>query len=332
VIKTDHIGDFLLCLPAVRDFVGREPGATVGFVVGSGNRELAERVPWIGEVHSYDPKRYARISPPSDESVLRAILARDWDLVVDFTNERTAALAALGRPSRYRRDVGTTRLRRKLRSLVRGRGAARDGHVARVFYWTLGLAVPEPIVPEGIRVRDEDRAAAVELLSRGWPGDRPIVAVHAGAVTEYRRWAIARFGALSRELEERGFSVFLVGGPNDREVSQAVVDGGGLRPERNLAGTGGLPVTAAILERTAAVVANDGGVMHLAAAQRVPVVGIFGPTDPHLFGPLGESSRFLYERRECSPCSQQHCVWDRTRCLEPLETGQVLETVLEIAR
>ena len=159
-----------------------------------------------------------------------------------------------------------------------------------------------------------------------------MVALHAGAVTEFRRWPVARFGALARELEERGFSVLLVGGPNDREVSQAVVEGAGLRPERNLAATGSLPVTAAILERMAAVVANDGGVMHLAAAQGIPVVGIFGPTNPHLFGPLGASSRFLYERRECSPCSQQHCVWGRTRCLEPLETGHVLDIVLEIAR
>ena len=201
-----------------------------------------------------------------------------------------------------------------------------------MFYHALGLAVPDPIAPEGIRTRSEDRAQASELLSRGWPGERPIVAMHAGAVWEFRRWPVARFTKVTQDLEERGFSVVLVGGPNDRDVSAAVVEGSGLRAERNLAGKADLPVTAAVLERVSAVVANDGGVMHLAAAQGTPVVGLFGPQTPKWFAPIGEVSRVLYEKRDCSPCSQRHCVWHRARCLEAIETDRVLETVLEIAR
>ena len=77
---------------------------------------------------------------------------------------------------------------------------------------------------------------------------------------------------------------------------------------------------------------NDGGIMHLAATQGTPVVGIFGPTDPRPFGPLGVTSRAIYRERDCSPCSQRHCVWGRTRCLEPIETQDVLDAALEIAR
>jgi heptosyltransferase-2 len=330
-IKTDHIGDFLLSLPAMRDFVKRENGATIGYVVGSTNRALAERVPWIDEVHVYDAKRYARQGVPSDEKALDGILARDWDLIVDLTNERTSTLAALGRPSRHRRDVGTYRLKRWLARIIRRDGPLSE-HFASVFYRALGLTPPEAIVPEGIRTTDEDRAEASGLLSRGWPGERPLVALHAGAVWEHRRWPVARFAKVAQDLEERGYSVVIVGGPNDRQVSTLVAEASGLRAERNLAGRTSLAATAAVFERSAAVLANDGGLMHLAAAQGTPVVGIFGPQTPGWFGPIGETSRSIWEQRECAPCSQRHCVWGRARCLEAVESDRVLEALLEVAR
>jgi hypothetical protein len=106
VVKTDHLGDFLLCLPAVRDFLATEPGAEVGFVVGSATRELASRVSWIREVHIFDSPRYVRIGRPSPEGTLESIFEKNWDLIIDLTNDRRSALAALSRPSRHRRDVG----------------------------------------------------------------------------------------------------------------------------------------------------------------------------------------------------------------------------------
>jgi len=329
VVKTDHIGDFLLSLPAMRDFARRESVETVGYVVGSWNRPLAERVPWIDEVYAYDAKRFARRGPTSGEDALRAALSRSWDLIVDLSNERTSTLAALRRPSRHRRDVGTYRFVRWIRRA--GHGPLLE-HVAAVAYRAVGLRPPDPIVPQGIVPTPEDRAEASALLSRGWPGDRPLVAMHAGAVWEFRRWPVARFAKIAQDLEEHGRSVVLVGGPNDREVSAAVAEAGGLRAERNLAGRLSLPATAAIFERASAVVANDGGLMHLAAAQGAPVVGIFGPQTPGWFAPLGATSRALWEPRECSPCSQRHCVWGRARCLESIEAARVLSVVLEVAR
>jgi len=331
VVKTDHLGDFLLCLPAVRDFVARFPDAEVGCVVGTGTVALAERIPWIREVHVCDSRRYAR-GAPSPDGTLRGILARNWDLTIDLTNDPASALAALRRPSRHRLDLGALRMREKAKAvLARGRGL-RDEHVTRVFYRALGLAPPDPIVPEPLALRDEERREAARLLGRGWPGDGPVAAVHAGATWEFRRWPEARFADMCRELERRGFAAVLVGGRDDRALSGAVAEAAGLRPERNLAGVTDLPTAAAVLERCAVLVANDGGLMHLAAAQGTPVVGIFGPQTPHAFGPLGVRSRALWKRRDCAPCEQRHCIWNRARCLEPIETGEVLAAVEEVAR
>lgn len=328
VIKPDHMGDVLLSLPPVRDFVARHEGAAVGYVVASGLAPLLERVPWVREVHRFDSPRYARTGRTSSERDLLAILARDWDLVIDLSNDRAATWTAFRRLSRHRRDVGTIRAREKGRALFGGRGL-REEHVTRVFYRALGLDVPSPLVPEPIVPRAEDEAEARERMARAWPGDRPLAAIHAGATWEHRQWPAARFAEVAQALESAGHSVFLLGGPDDRDVSVRIAEMADLSTERVLAGECGLPTTAAALARMSVVVANDGGVMHLAAAQGARVVGIFGPQNPSLFGPIGERAVALYRKIECSPCSQRHCVWGRARCLEPIEVSDVIEAALE---
>jgi lipopolysaccharide heptosyltransferase II len=326
VVKTDHLGDFLLCLPAVRDFLLSEPNAEVGFVVGSPTRELASRVSWIREVHIFDSPRYVRIGRPSPEGTLESILEKDWDLVIDLTNDRRSALAALSRPSRHRRDVGTFRMRQKL-------GMARGGHerhAARVFYRALDLEPPDPIVPVRLDLRPEDRSRAQAALARAWPGNRPLVAFHAGASWSFRRWPAGRFAETGKRLERQGYSVVFVGGPDDREISLEIARAAGIRESRVLAGELDLAATAGVLEGCALVIANDGGVMHLAASMGAAVVGIYGATDPHLFGPIGAKSVFLYQKRDCSPCSQRHCIWGRARCLDPIEIDDVVAAALRM--
>jgi lipopolysaccharide heptosyltransferase II len=331
-VKTDHLGDVLLALPAVRDFLATEPNATAGFLGGSWNRAILERVPWISEVHAFDSRRFTRRGRPSPDSALDDILARDWDLIVDLTNDPAIAATAFSRRSRFRRDVGGFRLDAKLRRTAGQSEVRAERHVSRIAYRALGLPVPDPIVPVALRLREEDVGGAAGALARAWPGDRPIAALHAGATWEFRRWPAGRFAELAKRLEAEGFAAILVGGTDDRAVSLEVAHAAGLRESRVLAGELSLAESAAALQRAAIVIANDGGLMHLAATMGAPVVGIYGPTDPDLFGPIGATSTAIIHRRDCSPCSQRHCIWGRARCLEPIEIQEVFAAALRLAR
>ncbi len=332
VVKTDHIGDFLLCLPAVRDFLATEPQAELGVVVGAWNRPIAERIPWIGEVHVFDSPRFVRQGRHSPDGTLESIFGARWDLVIDLTNDPAAALGALARPSRHRRDVGSARLAAKLRRIAHRGPPSHDLHAARVAYRALGVPAPDPIVPVPLVLRADDVARASAAIARAWPGDRPLAALHAGATWEHRRWPAGRFAELAKRLEAEGFAVVLVGGPDDRSISLEVARAAGLRETRVLAGELDLPASAAVLERAGIVVANDGGPMHLAAAMGAPVVGIYGPQDPELFGPIGATSVSIYRKRDCSPCPQRHCIWGRARCLEPIEIDEIAQAALRLAR
>ena len=76
---------------------------------------------------------------------------------------------------------------------------------------------------------------------------------------------------------------------------------------------------------------NDTGTMHLASLLGVPVVAIFGSTEPGLTGPLGDHHIILRHHVECSPCFLRKCPID-FRCMKAVEIQEVVDAVLSILR
>ncbi len=84
----------------------------------------------------------------------------------------------------------------------------------------------------------------------------------------------------------------------------------------------------ALAARCNLFVGNDGGPMHIAAAAGVPVIAMFGPQDPKLFGPLGDNHCILYKEAECSPCRQDVChKAEGERCLDLITVEEVIDCV-----
>jgi ADP-heptose:LPS heptosyltransferase len=108
------------------------------------------------------------------------------------------------------------------------------------------------------------------------------------------------FGHLARRLVAAGCAVVLVGGPADGEALAAAreVAGG----EVALVADEPLDRVAALLAEAAAVVANDSGPAHLAAALGVPTLALFGPSDPHRWRPRGPRAEFLVLGEPCADC------------------------------
>src|SRR5262245_51395198 len=102
--------------------------------------------------------------------------------------------------------------------------------------------------------------------------------------------------------------VLLVGGRGDAPHTAAVR--AALPAAIDLAGNTDLGTLLAILERAAGVLANDSGIMHLAAALGVPVVGVFGSTSPGWTAPLGPRAGWVSHPVPCSPCYARTCPID----------------------
>jgi len=81
------------------------------------------------------------------------------------------------------------------------------------------------------------------------------------------------------------------------------------------------------LRRCDVLLTNDTGTMHLAASLGVPVVALFGSTEPDLTGPLGEAHQVLRHHVSCSPCFLRECPID-FRCMKAVTTEEATNAVL----
>ncbi len=147
------------------------------------------------------------------------------------------------------------------------------------------LPAPQLNVSAGLRANVVQRVASLQ---------RPLIGVMPGAARgPAKRWPAARFAEVAITLRaEMGGSIVIMGGSGDAETCATVAAGVGAGAV-NLAGATTLGEWAALLAECAMVVCNDSGGMHLAAAVGVPVVAVFGITDPARTGPLGARCRVV---------------------------------------
>ncbi len=265
--------------------------------------------------------------------------------------ERIAALAAELRARRY--DVAldfhgmakSALLARASRAPVRagyGPGVAREGA-----WWLYTHRVP---LPPGRRSRFERNAALVRFLGGDVPAGAPPLtlapeaedalasapagrfAIHPGtsASTLYKRWEPERFAAVARELHARtGRESWITWGPvrGERETAEEVA---ALAP-RAAALAPATPTVhhvLALYRRSALYVGPDSGPMHLASLAGLPVVALFGPTDPVENAPYpGLPSRVLLHDVGCNPC-REGC--PARSCMGALEPGEVVEAALAL--
>lgn len=157
--------------------------------------------------------------------------------------------------------------------------------------------------------------------------DRPVIALCPGA--EYgpsKRWPEAHVAALATSLIERGCQVWLFGSAKDVPVVDSIRQGipTSLQAQAvSLAGRTSLLEAVDLLAQATAVVSNDSGLMHVAAAVGVPVVALYGSSSPDYTPPLSPKARILSLNLDCSPCFQRDCPLGHRNCLNHLLPAQV---------
>jgi heptosyltransferase II len=155
-----------------------------------------------------------------------------------------------------------------------------------------------------------------------------IVGINAGAAFgTAKRWPAERFASVGCELARQGAHVVLFGSPAERPLAEALEREIGPRAF-STAGRTSLADFLDVIAGCDLFLTNDTGTMHLAAAARVPVVAVFGPTDDVATPPLGPAVRIVKHPVECSPCKLRHCPIDH-RCMLGVTVEQVLAACAE---
>jgi heptosyltransferase II len=162
-----------------------------------------------------------------------------------------------------------------------------------------------------------------------WRSQRPLLVIAPGAAFgSAKRWPADRFAQVALSALSRGFEVALVGGPAEKADCQKIADAQPAAYQshiHSLAGDMPLGESIDLMAQATQVVANDSGLMHVAAALGVPVIGLFGPTSPEHTPPLSESAQVVWSRPECAPCFKKQCPLSHHACMHELLPEQVVE-------
>jgi heptosyltransferase-2 len=167
-----------------------------------------------------------------------------------------------------------------------------------------------------LHVPEENRGRAAEfLLTEGVRPGSLRVAIGAGAsYGSAKCWPPDRFAELANSIQNQtGVDVILFGTPAEAAVSSAIAAGMRQRPI-DLTGKTSIADLPALLSQCHLFIGNDSGAMHVAAAVGLPVVAVFGPTDPFGTAPVTPRCSIVQEKPYCSPCFLRRCPTDH-RCM-----------------
>lgn len=169
------------------------------------------------------------------------------------------------------------------------------------------------------RLADAEVGAAEAFLrERGIHADTLLIGVHPGARIATRRWGDERFAKVMREiLAQSEAHIVWFSDPDDPSEAP--------RLERCHTASLDFRSFLAVLSRCQLLLCNDSGPMHLANLLNVPVVAVFGPTNPVWFGPRGSQDRIVIRPEFwCRPCSD-YCIFDQPYCLRTISPEQVVQ-------
>jgi heptosyltransferase-2 len=195
-----------------------------------------------------------------------------------------------------------------------------------------GAELPAQL-PQPALVIDADQRAQL-LLRHDLDGDKPFLALCPGAeFGPSKRWPEAHYATTAAAMIERGWRVAIFGSANDRAVAEQIV---ALLPEVaradvvNLTGATKLEEAIDLLSAATAVVSNDSGLMHIAAAVGRPLVVVYGSTSPAFTPPLAQQVKILQIPVDCGPCFQRECPLGHHKCMRDLVPAQALDALKQL--
>jgi heptosyltransferase-1 len=295
IIRLGAMGDIIHALPAVAQLRMQLPRAKFGWIIEKRwsdllNAELNNGHSLLDKIHRVDTRKwrknlFSRLTWSEASSVFREIRREQYDIAVDLQGAMKSALVALlsGAPRRYgfaeawekpaslfytyQVHTLTTHVVEKNLELATAMGAHETPNSRASFR------------PE-INYRLEPENGALQQLVAA-----PFAVLNPGAGWGAKQWPADRYAEVARALGAQGIRSLINFGPGEEILARRIEqrsDGYGAPVQLSIA------ELIAVTSRARLFVGGDTGPMHLAALLQIPVIAIFGPTDPARTGPYSE--------------------------------------------
>lgn len=317
------VGDLVMATPVLQDLRAEYPESKITAMAREPIAELLRHESAIDELFAYSKPESGFLRRQLRRDIIGKLRAGKYDRGLLLTNSFSSA---------WWFWVGNVKQRigfaGNWRSFLLTDAVPRPEGLHQVEEYKALLGTPDtPSSPRLILTEGETRIARELLRQRGMLPGMKLVGINPGAAYGSAKcWPLARFRALALKLlEDRKVILLFFGDVTQGELVREICRG---LPERvlNLAGLTSLRELMALIAECDVLVTNDSGPMHIAAALDVPIVALFGSTDPDKTGPWGNRDAVIHKKASCAPCFRRVCPID-FRCMKEIGVEEVAEKV-----
>jgi heptosyltransferase-2 len=327
------VGDAIMALPALRAVRAKFPDAQISILTRPYVAEIYREQGIADHLLAYDPKTEHR-GWNGRKRLVAALRAQKFDVALLLQNAFDAAWitwrARVPRRIGYARDARSLLLTEAIPVPMPGEIPAHEMfyylELLRRAGWLESVPQIDHIV---LHVSELGRRRAGETLLEA--GARPHarrVAIAAGAsYGSAKCWPPERFAEWANRFQAQNDSdVILFGTSGETPVSDAIIERLKRKPI-DLTGKTTIAELPGLLSQCHLFFGNDSGAMHVAAAVGLPVVAVFGPTDPVGTAPVTPRCSIVQDKPYCSPCFLRRCPTDH-RCMKRV-TPEMVEAAVK---
>lgn len=328
IVAPAWIGDAIMAQPMYKRLHERHPGLVLDVLAPAWTRAVHACMPEVHETLD-NPFAHGELNLGGRWQLARLLKSRGYDQAIVLPNSLKSALIPwfAGIPVRSgfvgEMRYGLLNDARKLNPDVLPKMVERFAALAEDKSQPLYRPVSYP------RLVIDKVASAATLQKIGLNINKPVIALCPGA--EYgpaKRWPADHAAALARELLAEGKQLWLFGSGKDNDIAGEIV---ALAPGvLNLCGQTSLAEAINLLSLASAVVTNDSGLMHVAAALDRPIVAVYGSSSPRFTPPLSDRAKIVSLDMACSPCFKRVCPLGHMRCLNDLGAAHVKAALADL--
>jgi lipopolysaccharide heptosyltransferase I len=331
LIKPSALGDIVHALPVLSGLRRRFPGSHITWLVNKTYAPLLVGHPQLDAVLPFDRQRVLRGWWQGTHSFLRLLdeLRRArFDLVVDLQGLLRSGLMTRATGARCRLGLRSAREGARWAYTRTVDDTAADLHAVDRYWLTAEALGAGDGAKQFVFPSFDVEARWARQLLHGLA--RPILAFNLGTRWETKRWPVEHFATLAqRAMAAFGGTILLVGGPDETTFGERLRDL--VRGQVvDMIGRTTLPQLAALLRMVDAMISNDSGPLHLAAALGRPVVAPFTCTSPARTGAYGQQASCIATTVWCAASYRKTCA--RLECMDELTPDRlwpVLESILQ---
>ena len=331
------VGDAIMSIPALEALRASRPGDEICIVARPVVTDVLAGQPFLDSTIEYD-YRGRHHGWLGREALARELRTQEFDVAILFQNAFDAAWlawrAAIPQRIGYSRDGRGFLLTEAVAVPKQGEIPPHESHyyleLLRRAVWIQGRGEIKPIrlvlSPAGA-IAGESTLRKAGATENSWR-----CAIAPGASYGAAKcWPPERFATLAdRLISECGADVIFFGTPNEKEIA-ARIQSSMKNRAISLVGQTSMRELAPLFSACSIFIGNDSGAMHVAAAAGLPVIGIFGSTDPEGTSPVTPQFTLIREAVSCSPCFLRRCPVDH-RCMTRITVDSVFSAAQSLRR